>query len=90
MATPSPNTTKIIALPKFSGFSEIAPIAAGAALVTAIPAPRHEQLVTIAAAIKPKPCAKVPLIEFTAVSSANTLFTPKRKVKANTATNTQT
>ena len=40
MATPSPKATKINDLPKFSAFSENAPIAAGAAAATAIPAPR--------------------------------------------------
>ena len=45
----------MIALPKFSEFSEMAPIAAGAAEATAQPAPIAEQPVAKAAATKPIP-----------------------------------
>lgn len=47
--------TKIIDLPKFFSFSEKAPMAAGAAAATAIPAPNAESPVDKAAAIKPRP-----------------------------------
>ena len=55
MATPSPKATKINERPKFSAFSENAPIAAGAAAATAIPAPRADIPVAKAAAKKPRP-----------------------------------
>ena len=55
MATPSPKATKINALPKLLSFSEKAPIAAGAAAATAIPAPNAEHPVAHAAAKNPIP-----------------------------------
>ncbi len=53
MATPSPSATKINDLPKFFSFSENAPIAAGAAAATAIPAPNADKPVDKAAEMKP-------------------------------------
>ena len=55
MATPSPRATKINDLPKFFSFSEKAPIAAGAAAATAIPAPNAENPVDNEAAKNPNP-----------------------------------
>ena len=49
MAIPSPITTKIIALPNAFGSSLHAPIAAGAAFPTAIPAPIQDNPVAKAA-----------------------------------------
>ena len=53
--TPSASPTKINDLPKFFSFSEKAPIAAGAAAATAIPAPKAEKPVDKDAAKNPKP-----------------------------------
>ena len=52
---PSPRTTKISALPNALGSSEVAPIAAGAAPATAIPAAIQAAAVGIAIPISPRP-----------------------------------
>ena len=58
-AIPSPSATKINALPKALGSSEVAPIAAGAAAATAIPPPMPAMPVDRAAAIRPIPLAEL-------------------------------
>ena len=58
-AIPSPSATKISALPKALGSSEVAPIAAGAAAATAIPPPMPAMPVDRAAAISPIPLAEL-------------------------------
>ncbi len=58
-AIPSPSATKISALPKALGSSEVAPIAAGAAAATAIPPPMPAMPVDRAAAIRPIPLAEL-------------------------------
>ena len=76
-AIPSPSATKISALPKALGSSEVAPIAAGGAAATAIPPPAMP--VDRAAAIRPIPLAELAAAAAVEASAAwATIGTPKQ------------
>ena len=78
-AIPSPSATKISALPKALGSSEVAPIAAGAAAATAIPPPMPAMPVDRAAAIRPIPLAELAAAAAVEASAAwATIGTPKQ------------